>query len=80
MTAEEILEFQIEHYRKEFARMVSSLQGRKDNLSNFTEEATRYTHYIDALEGVKFILSGKGEPGTFVTTPPHKCGGFLQHA
>jgi len=64
-TAEEIIEviaMQIEHYRKEFERAVSTLQGRKDNLSTLAEEATMYTHYVDALEGVKFILSGKGEP------------------
>jgi hypothetical protein len=66
MTKEEIIDMQIEFYRKEFERTILTLQGRKDNLSNLTEEATRYAHYIDALEGVKFIISGKGEPGTCV--------------
>lgn len=62
MTGEEVIDMQIAFYKTEFERIALILPGRKDNLSNLTEEATRYAHYIDALEGVKFILSGAGTP------------------
>jgi hypothetical protein len=51
----EIIDIQIAYYRSELERIVLMLQGRKDNISELTEEATRYAHYISALDGVKFL-------------------------